>query len=52
MTSAVARLKKAGVKLLGKCPLALPQTLNSESYVTVFRDPDGNFVEFVGPKKK
>lgn len=52
MTAAVARLEKAGVKPLGKCPLALPKTTSSESYLTVFRDPDGNFVELVGPKQK
>jgi len=52
MTTAVARLEKAGVKMAGKCPLALPKTLSSESYLTVFCDPDGNFVELVGPKKK
>jgi len=37
---------------LAKCPLALPKTTSSESYLTVFRDPDGNFVELVGPKQK
>ncbi len=52
MTSAVARLEKAGVKPVGKCPLALPKSLSAEAYLTVFRDPDGNFVEFVGPPKK
>ena len=52
MTSAVARLEKAGVKPLAKCPLALPQSLSAEAFITVFRDPDGNFVEFVGPRKK
>lgn len=52
MTAALARLKKADVKLLAKCPLALPKTSSSESYLAVFRDPDGNFVELVGPKKK
>jgi catechol 2,3-dioxygenase-like lactoylglutathione lyase family enzyme len=51
MTAAVARLQKAGVKPLGKCPLALPKTSSAEIYLTVFRDPDGNFVELVGPKK-
>ena len=30
----------------------LPKSLSREAYLTVFRDPDGNFVEFVGPKKK
>jgi lactoylglutathione lyase len=48
MTVALARLEKAGVKLEGKCPLTLP---NSTTHLAVFRDPDGNFVEFVGPKK-
>lgn len=52
MASALARLEKAGVKPLAKCPLPLPQSLSSDRYLTVFRDPDGNFVEFVGPKKK
>jgi catechol 2,3-dioxygenase-like lactoylglutathione lyase family enzyme len=52
MTAAVARLEKAAVKPLAKCPLALPKTTSSESYLTVFRDPDGNFVELVGPKQK
>jgi type 1 glutamine amidotransferase/catechol 2,3-dioxygenase-like lactoylglutathione lyase family enzyme len=49
MGAAVARLQKAGVKPLAKCPIALPGTLSSRTYLTVFRDPDGNFVEFVGP---
>jgi lactoylglutathione lyase len=52
MTAAVARLEKAGVKPLGKTPMALPKSLAPDVYLTVFRDPDGNFVEFVGPKKK
>lgn len=51
MARAVARLEKAGVKPLGKCPIALPKSLSAEAYLTVFRDPDGNFLEFVGPKK-
>jgi catechol 2,3-dioxygenase-like lactoylglutathione lyase family enzyme len=52
MDAAVARLTKAGVKPLGKCPLALPKSLAPDRYLTVFRDPDGNLVEFVGPKQK
>lgn len=51
MTAAVARLEKAGVKPLGKCPLALPSAVSSNGWLTVFRDPDGNVLEFVGPKK-
>ena len=52
MTIALARLEKAGVKPLARCPLALPKSLSREAYLTVFRDPDGNLVEFVGPKRK
>lgn len=52
MTRAVARLNKAGVKPLGKCPMALPKSLAPGAYLTVFRDPDGNRVEFVGPKQQ
>lgn len=52
MTRAVARLKETGVKPLGKCPLALPTSLAPDRYLTVFRDPDGNFIEFVGPMAK
>jgi catechol 2,3-dioxygenase-like lactoylglutathione lyase family enzyme len=52
MTSALARLEKAGVKPLAKCPLALPKSPSGESYLTVCHDPDGNFIEFVGPKRK
>lgn len=50
MARAVASLEKAGVKPLGKCPVALPTAPNR--YVCVFRDPDGNFVEYVGPMPK
>ncbi len=49
---AMARLKKAGVKPLAKGPLPLPANLNPEIALTVLRDPDGNFVELVGPKPK
>ncbi len=50
-TSSVARLKKHGVKVMAKGPVALPKSLREGYYLTVFKDPDGNFVEFVGPKK-
>ena len=45
MTAALARLKKAKVKLLGETPASL----GGNSRITVFRDPDGNFVELIGP---
>ena len=47
MSQAVERLKKAKVKLLGKTPSAL----GDGKFITVFRDPDGNFIELIGPMK-
>ena len=49
--AALARLKKAGVKPLAKGPVALPKPLPQGVALTVVRDPDGNLVELVGPKK-
>lgn len=45
MKASVEKLKKAKVKLLGKTPSAL----GGNSYITVFHDPDGNFIELIGP---
>jgi catechol 2,3-dioxygenase-like lactoylglutathione lyase family enzyme len=42
----LARLAKAGVKVLGKGPVALP----GGAFLTCVKDPDGNLVEFVGPR--
>jgi len=50
-TAALARLKKAGVKPLAKCPCALPDSIAKGLCLIIVRDPDGNFVELVGPKK-
>lgn len=47
---AMARLKKAGVKPIAKGPATLPANLDPEIALTIVRDPDGNFVELVGPK--
>ncbi|MGJ8695369.1 MAG: VOC family protein [Verrucomicrobiaceae bacterium] len=47
MTAALERLKKAEVKLLGKTPAAL----GGKNFITVFHDPDGNFIELIGPMK-
>jgi catechol 2,3-dioxygenase-like lactoylglutathione lyase family enzyme len=44
--TALARLKKAGVKVLAKGPAMLP---GNKVALTVVKDPDGNFVELVGP---
>jgi catechol 2,3-dioxygenase-like lactoylglutathione lyase family enzyme len=49
--AALARLKKAGVKPLAKGPVPLPAGLPAGNALTVVRDPDGNLVELVGPKK-
>jgi catechol 2,3-dioxygenase-like lactoylglutathione lyase family enzyme len=49
--AALARLKKAGAKPIAKCPVELPENLAPGVFLTVVRDPDGNIVELVGPKK-
>ncbi|MGI9240139.1 MAG: VOC family protein [Verrucomicrobiales bacterium] len=47
---ALARLAKAGVKPIANGPATLPESLNPALALTIVRDPDGNFVELVGPK--
>ena len=46
---ALARLKKAGVKPIAKGPVTLPSNLDPSLALTIVRDPDGNFIELVGP---
>ena len=48
MSAVMARLKKAGVKTLGKTPAPI----GGGNLLTVFRDPDGNFIELIGPASK
>ena len=50
-TAALDRLKKADVKPLAKGPIAVPKEVAENIFLTVVRDPDGNLVELVGPKK-
>jgi|SaaInlV_100m_DNA_4_1039707.scaffolds.fasta_scaffold19675_1 lactoylglutathione lyase len=45
MGDALARLKKHKVKLLGQTPAPL----GGKMRITVFHDPDGNFIELIGP---
>ena len=45
MSAAMERLAKAGVKPLGKTPAPI----GGGNLLTVFRDPDGNFIELIGP---
>lgn len=47
MGDAVARAEKAGVKILGKTPAKV----GANNYLTVYKDPDGNFIELIGPAK-
>lgn len=52
MNAALARLKAAGVKPETKDGLiALPEGFPKGVYLTLVRDPDGNLIELVGPKK-
>jgi catechol 2,3-dioxygenase-like lactoylglutathione lyase family enzyme len=44
MTKALERLKAAKVKTVGETPL----DLGGGTYITVVRDPDGNFFELIG----
>ena len=45
MNAALNRIKKASVKLLGETPAKL----GGKTRLTVIRDPDGNFIELIGP---
>lgn len=49
---AMARLEAAGVKPIAKGPVELPASLGAGVYLTVVKDPDGNFVELVGPSSQ
>jgi catechol 2,3-dioxygenase-like lactoylglutathione lyase family enzyme len=49
--AALARLAKLGVKPLAKSPVALPASLAAGMHLTCVRDPDGNIVELIGPRK-
>jgi lactoylglutathione lyase len=42
---ALERLKKAGVRPIGETPV----TLGENARLIVVRDPDGNFIELIGP---
>lgn len=45
-TAAVERARKAGV-----VPVKKPYQLGGNMYLTLVKDPDGNIIELVGPKK-
>jgi catechol 2,3-dioxygenase-like lactoylglutathione lyase family enzyme len=46
LNAAIERLKKANVKLEGKTPVPL----GGKNALVVCRDPDGNFIELIGPR--
>jgi catechol 2,3-dioxygenase-like lactoylglutathione lyase family enzyme len=46
MTPLLERIKKHSVKTLGETPTML----DAERQFVLIQDPDGNFVEFIGPK--
>ena len=47
LTPTLGRLKAAGVKLLGESPVAL----GGGTFLVTFQDPDGSFIELIGPMK-
>lgn len=47
MNPILERLKKAGVPTLGETPMEL----GAGTWLVAIKDPDGNFIEFVGPRK-
>ena len=48
----LARAKSAGVKPYAKSPQRLPEGLPQDVCLLMLKDPDGNFVEIVGPLTK
>ena len=48
--AAMKRLKRAGVEPVANGPVTLPANLDPSLALIVVRDPDGNFIELVGPK--
>ena len=47
---AIERLKEYNSKPVADGPVSLPPPLPSTVFITLVRDPDGNFIELVGPK--
>lgn len=51
MTPVLQQAATFGVKPVAQGPIALPEDLGKGVYLAVLRDPDGNMIELVGPKK-
>ena len=52
MTPLLESLKKSNIKVLAKGPVDLTPVGFAPNFLTCVRDPDGNIIEFVGPKSK
>ena len=50
-TKAVERANAAGAKAIAGGTVAIPKDIADGMFLTIYKDPDGNFVELVGPKK-
>jgi catechol 2,3-dioxygenase-like lactoylglutathione lyase family enzyme len=50
--AALARLAESGVKPLAKSPVAIPESIASGLFLTCVKDPDGNLVELIGPRRR
>ncbi|HEY1065998.1 MAG TPA: VOC family protein [Pirellulales bacterium] len=50
--AAVARAAEAGVKPIAKGVVEIPASIAAGIFIVVFRDPDGNLIELVGPRGK
>jgi len=51
MDAAVERAGRGGAAPLAEGPYKLPETFPEGIWLTCVRDPDGNIIEFVGPRK-
>lgn len=49
--AAMARAAGAGVKPIAEGPYLLPGHAPDRVYLAIVRDPDGNMIELIGPKK-
>lgn len=47
----VARLKEQNIKILNKGPVSLKPLGFAPNFLIVIKDPDGNFIELIGPMK-
>jgi catechol 2,3-dioxygenase-like lactoylglutathione lyase family enzyme len=52
LNASVAKAEAAGTKPIGKGAVPLPAGFPEGMGLATFRDPDGNFIELVGPLKK